>query len=255
MNRYSFAILYLVKTELPLVNTIVPFRRLLAHTLAIYRDNFYLFAPIIVFIYLPLNTIFELLTVRQPTGAEQTWDVLQKALQISQVLEMFWGIFGTMALIYTVKVVITNTKSNVVDILVHVFSLGIKGIATNLLMTILLIGLTVMLVIPGLIYLVYWQFALTAVVLGGVSLNAALKYSKLLVKGRWWKTAQYSFWIMTITLFATMIYSTIVIKGDNLIINIANDTILNFIAAFGTIAATLLFLNLEITRVPTTNQE
>lgn len=244
-----------MKTELPLVNTIVPFRRLLAHTLAIYRDNFYLFAPIIVFIYLPLNTIFELLTVRQPTGTEQTWDVLQKSLQISQVLEMFWGVFGTMAIIYTVKVVITNTKANVVDILSHSFSLGIKGIATNFLMSILLVGLTIMLIIPGIIFLVYWQFALTAVVLSGVSLTAALSYSKLLVQGRWWKTAQYSIWIMAITLFASIVYSTIVIKGDNLIINIANDTILNFIAAFGTIASTLLFLNLEITRVPQTQPQ
>jgi hypothetical protein len=66
-----------------------------------------------------------------------------------------------------------------------------RAIFTTVLMGILLIGLLLLLIIPGVIAGVYWAFALSVVVFYGKSGFDALNYSKDLVKGRWWTVFSY----------------------------------------------------------------
>lgn len=70
-------------------------------------------------------------------------------------------------------------------------NLLLDGVLTNLLMTVLLIGLFILLIVPGVIFSIYWSFALIAVALKGKKNMDALAYSKDIVTGRWWMTLGY----------------------------------------------------------------
>lgn len=69
------------------------------------------------------------------------------------------------------------------------FALSIWGTAilTYLLMTLILLGLAFLLVIPAIIWSIYYIFFVNVIANRGVKCRAALDYSKDLVKGRWWK--------------------------------------------------------------------
>lgn len=59
---------------------------------------------------------------------------------------------------------------------------------TYIIYIVLIILLFLLLVIPGIIFMVYWYFFAYIVLDQGLSGMAALKKSKEMIKGRWWKT-------------------------------------------------------------------
>jgi uncharacterized membrane protein len=63
---------------------------------------------------------------------------------------------------------------------------------TQLLTALAILGLTLLLVVPGIIFAVYWAFTQQIATLTDKSGRDAMKYSKELVKGRWWKVVGYS---------------------------------------------------------------
>ncbi len=67
-----------------------------------------------------------------------------------------------------------------------------KLIGSSLLAGILLLGLFLLFIVPGIIYSVYWSFLLYAVLMRDLSGMPALNYSKELVKGNWWNTIGFS---------------------------------------------------------------
>lgn len=61
------------------------------------------------------------------------------------------------------------------------------GVITALLLVVFLIGLAILLVIPAIIYGVFWAFAMYAVMHDSLQGKAALAESKRVVRGYWWK--------------------------------------------------------------------
>lgn len=59
---------------------------------------------------------------------------------------------------------------------------------TYIIYVILIILLFLLLIIPGIIFMVYWYFFAYVVLDQGLSNMAALKKSKEMIKGHWWKT-------------------------------------------------------------------
>lgn len=116
---------------------------------------------------------------------------------------------------------------------------------TSLFAGLIIIGLSLLLVIPGIIWLVYYTFTLQFVVLRGMRGKAALNCSKSLVKGRWWKV----FWINLIMILISMVFgfgheclSPLLPKALSIIIATGLD-IVNI--GFSTVVTTTLFLNLD----------
>lgn len=63
--------------------------------------------------------------------------------------------------------------------------------------------LSMLLLIPGIIYSIYWTFSMSITILTGKSGKEAMDHSKSLVQGRWWKTVGFLFVIgMLQALFA-----------------------------------------------------
>lgn len=62
---------------------------------------------------------------------------------------------------------------------------------TGILAGLILIGLTLLLIVPGIIWSLYYAFFVFVVVLRGLSGKKALDYSKNIVKGQWWRVFLY----------------------------------------------------------------
>lgn len=65
-------------------------------------------------------------------------------------------------------------------------------LGTSIIQTILLFLLFLLLIIPGIIFSIYWMFTPSIVALRNKWAFDGLKYSKKLVKGKWWKVFGYS---------------------------------------------------------------
>lgn len=69
----------------------------------------------------------------------------------------------------------------------------IAGILVSLLLVVFLIPLFILLIIPGLIFAIYWTFSFNALVIDKTSVRKSLTKSHEVVRGRWWKVFGYVF--------------------------------------------------------------
>lgn len=121
-------------------------------------------------------------------------------------------------------------------------------IGTSLLAGIIVLGLSLLLLIPGIIWSMYYTFLLQVIILHGLSGKTALNYSKSLVKGRWWRIFMRVFILGVIVAVPSMILSgvlSVVPHGLKEFISI----IINLLAmGFHVVGMTIIFLNLDSTR-------
>lgn len=122
-------------------------------------------------------------------------------------------------------------------------------ILTTLLEIIFLIGLTLLLVIPGIIFSIYWGFVHVSVALKHKSGIAALKDSKAAVKGRWWKVLGYSivFTILSIPVFFIQIL-LMVILPSHIISSFIGMIFAMILNSFFMILAVVWYINLDNTK-------
>jgi len=66
-----------------------------------------------------------------------------------------------------------------------------RGLHLLVILGLFLIGLFLLLIVPGIIFMIYWIFAFFALLIERAQPMQALKQSKVLVKGRWWRVCFY----------------------------------------------------------------
>ena len=107
---------------------------------------------------------------------------------------------------------------------------------------------SLLLIIPGIIYFVNNFFFDYALILRDQTGKSAFQYSRLLVKGNWWRLFFYSF-IVNLTIFGTQIIVDTILNSifvDLPLLTSILSAILLIFATFGiSISGVLLFLNLE----------
>jgi len=74
----------------------------------------------------------------------------------------------------------------------------------------LLTGLTILLIIPGIIFGVFWSLSTFVFLKENKKILASLKRSKQLVRGRWWKTFGYFVLLLIFTILISIIWQGIV---------------------------------------------
>lgn len=119
-----------------------------------------------------------------------------------------------------------------------------SALATSVLAGLIILGLSLLLIVPGIVYSTYYAFALYAVALRDRTQLGALKYSKTLVEGQWWR-------VFGISLGIGVIY--VVVNGaiTFLLSKISNDPYFSVVpgaislalGAFFGVANVVLFLN------------
>lgn len=68
----------------------------------------------------------------------------------------------------------------------------LKAIGLSIVMTIFLVILYLLLIVPGIIFTIYWAFAFYVLIGENKGISESLSGSKQLVKGRWWSVLGYS---------------------------------------------------------------
>lgn len=119
---------------------------------------------------------------------------------------------------------------------------------TYLLMVLFLIPLYIALVIPGIVFTIFWIFAIYAAVLSDKIGMGALKYSFNMVKGRWWLTLGYVILFSLLTIPAVIVLMIVngilmMILGDAAIM--FYNVLVGFVGLFFTSLSTVWFLNWE----------
>jgi hypothetical protein len=105
-------------------------------------------------------------------------------------------------------------------------------------------GLTFLLIIPAIVWMMYYVFVQQAAVLRGVSSEKALVYSKYLVKGRWWRTFGKMF-VIGLMYFVVCLCLVLAEKYFSTSVNILLNSLIAIVEAFVHIFITVMFLNLD----------
>jgi len=121
-----------------------------------------------------------------------------------------------------------------------------RAFTTQLLTSLIILGLSLLLFIPGFIYSIYYIFMLDAVALRDKDRMEALKYSKTLVEGQWWRIFWISMGIGVIYLiFNGVITFTFGSVSENPYFAIVANAISLYFASILGVVGTVLFLNID----------
>ena len=208
-----------------------------------FTENFQSILMITLIVYIPINMILFFV----PGG--ESLDDMRIYFRVIQLLEAFIGIIATMAIAYVIKAKIDGESINTDDALKKALSMWTKVVSTNILLGIFLFGLTLLLVIPGVIYYVYWVFTIYVVLFNGKTGKSAMDYSKGIVKNRWWRVAGYSF---AFGILGFIVGITVGIPywflPENIITSVVSDTLIDIALSFFTVISIVFFVNFDATK-------
>jgi len=181
-----------------------------------------IFLPLALVFYLPLILIT--LHYNLPLRAAYTFPLFQSKL-LAGIIITFLNLLGLIACTLAVEHILQKKSPHTDSILLESFSRWKGATSTFLLLYGLLCVLFLLLIIPGIIYSIYWIFSLYIVVLTGTTKNEALKTSK--------KLTQKKFWEVIFTLFGLFLFTRLIPL---------------LIAATGTVQVSLVIAALMVTR-------
>lgn len=164
-------------------------------------------------------------------------------------LSVLMSSISVMSIAYAIKKGVNNTSVSVKKTLNKTLLRLIDGIKTQVMVNIFLIGLFFLFIVPGIIYSIYWMFAMIVVVVKNKSGKEALDYSKDVVRGRWWKLFVYMIILSLPVIFVSAIVSILTMfSNGNIIVLSLIDSVISFIAMFLYVVISVLFLNLDVAR-------
>lgn len=167
----------------------------LRKTWELYTEHFQFFLTVGVVFFLPLEllnaflvpqSIFDQL-VDPAAWASGTVQPFAARLGGSALLEILVWVLSTITLTIGVRAILDHKPVTVQETMQHYRTFFAPLLGTSVLQFLLLIPLAILLVIPAVIFGTYWIFLEQAVVLSNKRYMDALRYSKSLVKGRWWE--------------------------------------------------------------------
>jgi len=189
------------------------------------------------------GTLFTLFSLKEFQGIENNPSLIFLAFCLL-LLQGIFTLIGSMSIALIVEKVVAKEDISATAAIKHALSKLGKGITTSLLVLIIVFGLTLLLVIPGIIYSNYYIFVVYVVALRDKSGKEALDYSKMLVEEQWWR-------VFGILLGAALIF-TVIETGISLSLGLISDspyitlianTITLFINITFTVMPVVLFLN------------
>jgi len=142
---------------------------------------------IALFAIVPLGLILALLSGNSLTEELRTSDLSISLFLVLLLLQAFSSLMFSMSLVVITEKVVEGQGITWSRAMKYALSKLGSVFTTSILMYLILIGLSLLFVIPGVIYSVHYNFALFVVVLKNKNGMEALAYSKKLVEGQWWR--------------------------------------------------------------------
>lgn len=199
-------------------------------------------------VYLPLNALSTILATRVESLTPDnlgafTW-LFTGNLFLALLLFALAGVLVPLGIVAIVRASIDGTTLTFQDALRAATNHWLVGIKTTLLMGILLIPLMFLLVIPAIIFAIFWAFAVYVVMDDKLSGYSALKYSKFVVQGHWWKVLGN---LLIMGLVAGIVGSIVSIpfSTENVVSQIIGATITSIVSMYSLVGAYLLYRNLK----------
>ena len=156
---------------------------------------------------------------------------------------------ASVAIAYVVERTIQGQDVAWGDALRHGLSRWPSIFGTSFVAGLILLGLTLLLIIPGVIWSVYYAFYIYVVALRDIGGKEALDYSKNLVEGQWWRVA--GIWLVItavlygVTLIVALPFVIVAsVSGIQILVNVAG-AINSVAAALFTVIMVVWFLNID----------
>lgn len=106
------------------------------------------------------------------------------------VVEMAGVLVGVLVMLAVMRGVRAALQHHSLSLRLHLresVTLWLPAVVTSFLHVFFLAGLSLFLIVPGIVFAGYWVFTTSAVALSNKKYFAALQYSRTLIKGRWWE--------------------------------------------------------------------
>ena len=240
----------------------ITFKNLFQESWNIYLDNFKGLLIIGLILFLPLNAILEI-TIPSSPGEEieisedMSWNEIIIGEYDFNSYTTWIGILAIIALSF-VDIYVTIICILLIQKTINKEKIDLNKIAsaskkyiwpvllTSLMATIFLIPFYII-IIPGIIFSIYWIFISETIVVNDKRYIEALKYSRQLVKGRWWNVLGNTLLITLIFIaFLLFLYlPTEALMGTIFGIETITDTILDIVSIFVSIFFAVYFFKLK----------
>jgi hypothetical protein len=207
--------------------------------------------PIILCVYIPINIILSFVPMDWITENFGAVRAFQLYSNITRALE---GLIGIIAYIALANVIEKNLQGQ--DLTwSQALRLGISkwgwAVLTNILGNLIIVGLSFLLIVPGIIWAIYYTFMVYVVALRSLGGKPALNYSKDLVKGQWWHTFGILLVIGLVDLVVVgglgLVFGLI---SSNSIYLVITDSLLDLISALIIVFQIVFFLNTDYLKHP-----
>ncbi len=166
--------------------------------------------------------------------------------RVAQAVETLIGVVAALGIAQIVNARVQGRSLSFGAALFHAVRRWLPGIGTNFLASLCIGLLLLLLIVPGVIYLVAYAFVIPVVALRETSGTRALAYSKTLVQGRWWRVAGRLFGLFLVP--ATGIFlvgMALSFAPESRALSFTTETVNDLFFAFMRVGTAVLFLNLD----------
>ncbi len=194
--------------------------------------------------FVPIRIIIVFISEGLPSYSAKTDFVRFFILFLLFFIEIITIVIAEMSIAIIAEGVIDQKHISALDAVKSASSKWGTAITTNVLASIIIIGLTLLLVIPGLIYSINYVFILSVVALRDKYGNEALAYSKKLVEGQWWRVFGIQLGVgIVFGILNEIITYPLSRISDNLYYTVVLNTITYLICIIISVMTVVLFLN------------
>lgn len=210
---------------------------------SLYRNNFRNILLVALCVYIPASLIVALIS-------EFTDDTIF-FVRILEFLDFLLETVGTLGIAVIVEKSLQGTTISWGPALRHGLSRLGAVVITELIAGIIVGLLSLLLIIPGIIWGMYYSFSIYVVALKNLSGKQALNYSKSLVKGQWWRVAEiFSLIGVLYLVVASVITFSLRIFLVNPFFIILRYTLFAIVSTLFTVITVVFFLNMDYFRTP-----
>lgn len=208
-----------------------------------YRRHFVAILPIFLIVYIPINIGLSFVPVDYLIQ-EHGLRGFRMYMKLIQLTEFLIGVVATMSLARLIEASLMGQPIAWQQALRRGVARWGASIGTGFLAGLIVLGMLLLLIVPGIIWSLYYSFFVYVVALRGLSGKKALDYSKAIVKGQWWRVFGYLFVIEALSAVAGLAVSVpFFFTPDNRLIDIGSDTLMDIVSALFLCMTTVFFLN------------
>jgi hypothetical protein len=210
-----------------------------------YRRHFGSILPIFLIVYVPINIGLSFVPV-DTLIEEHGLRGFKIYMKLIQLTEFLIGVVATMSLAKLIEASLLGQPITWKQALRHSLSRWGASIGTGLLAGLIIFGMCLLLIVPGIIWSLYYSLFVYVVALRGLSGKKALDYSKAIVKGQWWRVFGYLLVINALGAVAGIaVAAPFFFTPENRILDIASVTLTDIVSALFLTMTTVFFLNNE----------